>query len=66
MEIQVLSSVRCVLYGDNIFIIGGMYWAGLDYGYVNKVHILNTITDQVTLSDDRLVCNEPDSTNNCK
>ena len=49
---QPLSSTGCVVNSNNIFIIGGKF---NDTVYTDKVHIINTNTNEVSVADDRLV-----------
>ena len=55
---QPLAVTGCVAKSENVFIIGGSY-VGLTY--TDKVHIINTKTNEVSLSNANLVYNLSDS-----
>ena len=46
---------RTVKYSDYLFVIGGHYWSNARNTYTDKVHIVNTITDHVSLLPDNLI-----------
>eukprot|EP01084_Bolivina_argentea_P093945 168915_1 len=48
------AQTRAVLYEHIVFIIGGQRYNGQNY-YYDFVHLIDTITNEVSLSDDRMV-----------